>query len=146
AAIAAWNRPWETAAIGRAASASRPSGSAASWCPPALRPALTPPGTGDTACRRDREARGTMADPTLLILPGDGIGPEVMAEVRKVIAWFGANRGLRFAIEEDLVGGCSYDAHGTPLTDAAMARAQAADAVLLGAVGGPQYDELDFSL
>ncbi|HRO12196.1 3-isopropylmalate dehydrogenase [Amaricoccus sp.] len=87
-----------------------------------------------------------MADPTLLILPGDGIGPEVMAEVRKVIAWFGANRGLRFAIEEDLVGGCSYDAHGTPLTDAAMARAQAADAVLLGAVGGTQYDELDFSL
>jgi 3-isopropylmalate dehydrogenase len=83
---------------------------------------------------------------TLLILPGDGIGPEVMAEVRKVIAWFGANRGLAFIIEEDLVGGCSYDAHGTPLTDAAMARAQAADAVLLGAVGGPQYDDLDFSL
>jgi 3-isopropylmalate dehydrogenase len=86
------------------------------------------------------------AAPTLLILPGDGIGPEVMAEVRKVIAWFGANRGLAFSIDEDLVGGCSYDAHGTPLTDAAMARAQAADAVLLGAVGGPQYDDLDFSL
>ena len=87
-----------------------------------------------------------MPAPTLLILPGDGIGPEVMAEVRKVIAWFGARRGLDFTIEEDLVGGCSYDAHGTPLTDAAMARAQAADAVLLGAVGGPQYDALDFSL
>jgi 3-isopropylmalate dehydrogenase len=87
-----------------------------------------------------------MPPPTLLILPGDGIGPEVMAEVRKVIAWFGARRGLAFTIEEDLVGGCSYDAHGTPLTDAAMARAQAADAVLLGAVGGPQYDDLDFSL
>jgi 3-isopropylmalate dehydrogenase len=87
-----------------------------------------------------------MPAPTLLILPGDGIGPEVMAEVRKVIAWFAANRGLAFELEEDLVGGCSYDAHGTPLTDAAMARAQAADAVLLGAVGGPQYDDLDFSL
>jgi 3-isopropylmalate dehydrogenase len=87
-----------------------------------------------------------MPAPTLLILPGDGIGPEVMAEVRKVIGWFERRRGLAFEIEEDLVGGCSYDAHGTPLTDAAMARAQGADAVLLGAVGGPQYDELDFSL
>ncbi len=83
---------------------------------------------------------------TLLILPGDGIGPEVMAEVRKVISWMGARRGLAFEVEEGLVGGCSYDAHGTPLTDATMARAQAADAVLLGAVGGPQYDGLDFSL
>ena len=83
---------------------------------------------------------------SLLILPGDGIGREVMAEVRKVVDWFGANRGLRFAVEEDLVGGCAYDAHGTPLTDATMAKAQAADAVLLGAVGGPKYDALDFSL
>jgi 3-isopropylmalate dehydrogenase len=87
-----------------------------------------------------------MADPTLLMLPGDGIGPEVMAEVRKVIGWFAEARGLRFRVEEDLVGGCSYDAHGVPLTDAAMARAQAADAVLLGAVGGPKYDALDFSV
>jgi 3-isopropylmalate dehydrogenase len=86
-----------------------------------------------------------MAAPTLLILPGDGIGPEVMAEVRKVIDWFG-RRGLPFEIEEDLVGGCAYDAHGTPLTDATMAKAQAADAVLLGAVGGPKYDVLDFAV
>jgi 3-isopropylmalate dehydrogenase len=85
-----------------------------------------------------------MADMSLLILPGDGIGPEVMAEVRRVIGWFGEHRGLRFTVEEDLVGGASYDAHGTPLTDAAMARAQAADAVLLGAVGGPKYDSLPF--
>ena len=62
-----------------------------------------------------------MTSPTLLILPGDGIGPEVMAEVRKVIAWFGRQRGLPFEVEEDLVGGCAYDAHGTPLTDATMA-------------------------
>lgn len=87
-----------------------------------------------------------MTAPTLLLLPGDGIGPEVMAEVRKVIEWFGKSRGLDFIVEEDLVGGCSYDAHGTPLTDAAMDRAHAADAVLLGAVGGPKYDTLDFSL
>ncbi len=81
---------------------------------------------------------------SLLILPGDGIGPEVMEEVRKVIGWFGANRGLSFELDEDLVGGCSYDAHGVPLTDAAMAKAQAADAVLLGAVGGPKWDALPF--
>ncbi|WP_424933917.1 3-isopropylmalate dehydrogenase [Amaricoccus macauensis] len=87
-----------------------------------------------------------MTTPTLLILAGDGIGPEVMAEVRKIIDWFGAKRDLAFNVEEDLVGGASYDAHGTPLTDAAMERAQEADAVLLGAVGGPKYDTLDFSV
>ena len=86
-----------------------------------------------------------MPAPTLLILPGDGIGPEVMAEVRKVIGWFTAH-SMPFTVEEDLVGGCAYYAHGTPLTDATMARAQAADAVLLGAVGGPQYDALDFGV
>ena len=87
-----------------------------------------------------------MANPTLLILPGDGIGPEVMAEVRKIIDWFGAKRGLAFDVSEDLVGGCAYDVHGTPLADATMAKAQEVDAVLLGAVGGPQYDNLDFSV
>ena len=87
-----------------------------------------------------------MTKPSLLILPGDGIGPEVMAEVRKIIAWFGENRGLAFDVSEDLVGGSAYDAHGTPLHDDTMAKAQEVDAVLLGAVGGPQYDDLDFSL
>ena len=53
-----------------------------------------------------------MTKPSLLILPGDGIGPEVMAEVRKIIAWFGENRGLEFEVSEDLVGGSAYDAHG----------------------------------
>ena len=86
-----------------------------------------------------------MTSPTLLILPGDGIGPEVMAEVRKVIDWFGAN-GMPFEVSEDLVGGSAYDAHGTPLHDDTMARAQEVDAVLLGAVGGPKYDDLDFSV
>ncbi len=87
-----------------------------------------------------------MTNPSLLILAGDGIGPEVMTEVRKVIDWYGAKRDLSFDVTEDLVGGCAYDAHGTPLTDETMAKAQAADAVLLGAVGGPAYDNLDFSL
>ncbi|MEM9238912.1 MAG: 3-isopropylmalate dehydrogenase [Pseudomonadota bacterium] len=87
-----------------------------------------------------------MTSPSLLILPGDGIGPEVMAEVRKVIDWYGAKRDLTFDVSEDLVGGAAYDAHGTPLHDDTMAKAQAVDAVLLGAVGGPKYDVLDFSV
>ncbi len=87
-----------------------------------------------------------MSRPSLLILPGDGIGPEVMVEVRKVIDWFANNRKLGFDVTEDLVGGAAYDKHGTPLTDETMAKAQEVDAVLLGAVGGPKYDKLDFSV
>ena len=56
-----------------------------------------------------------MSTPSILILPGDGIGPEVMAEVRKVIDWYGAKRNVTFDVSEDLVGGAAYDAHGTPL-------------------------------
>jgi 3-isopropylmalate dehydrogenase len=87
-----------------------------------------------------------LTNPSLLILAGDGIGPEVMAEVKRIIGWFGAKRGVTFDVTEDLVGGCAYDAHGTPLHDDTMAKAQAVDAVLLGAVGGPKYDNLDFSV
>ncbi|MCD1626575.1 3-isopropylmalate dehydrogenase [Seohaeicola saemankumensis] len=87
-----------------------------------------------------------MTNPSLLILAGDGIGPEVMAEVRKIIDWYGARRGVTFDVSEDLVGGCAYDKHGTPLHDDTMAKAQDVDAVLLGAVGGPKYDNLDFSV
>ncbi len=87
-----------------------------------------------------------MTNPSLLILPGDGIGPEVMAEVRKVIAWMGEKRDLTFDVSEDLVGGAAYDKHGVPLADETMAKAQEVDAVLLGAVGGPAYDDLDFSV
>jgi len=87
-----------------------------------------------------------MSNPSLLILPGDGIGAEVMAEVQRVIGWFGDKRGLAFDVSEDLVGGAAYDAHGTPLHDDTMAHAQEVDAVLLGAVGGPKYDDLDFSV
>ncbi len=87
-----------------------------------------------------------MANPSLLILAGDGIGPEVMAEVKKIIGWYGEKRAIRFDVSEDLVGGAAYDVHGVPLADETMARAQAVDAVLLGAVGGPNYDVLDFSV
>ena len=87
-----------------------------------------------------------MAKPSILILAGDGIGPEVMAEVKKIIGWYEAKRGIGFDVSEDLVGGSAYDQHGTPLHDETMAKAQAVDAVLLGAVGGPKYDQLDFSV
>ena len=87
-----------------------------------------------------------MTSYSLLILPGDGIGPEVMAEVRKIIGWFETARGLRFDVSEDAVGGAAYDKYGKPLADHTMAKAQQVDAVLLGAVGGPKYDTLDFSL
>ncbi|MCT2539633.1 3-isopropylmalate dehydrogenase [Sedimentimonas flavescens] len=87
-----------------------------------------------------------MANPSILILAGDGIGPEVMAEVKKIISWYGDKRGLVFDVSEDLVGGAAYDVHGKPLADETMAKAQEVDAVLLGAVGGPKYDNLDFSV
>ncbi len=80
----------------------------------------------------------------ILILPGDGIGPEVMDQVRRVMDWLSANRGLSFDVSGGLVGGASYDAHGTPLTDETLADAMASDAVLLGAVGGPKWDGLPF--
>ncbi len=81
---------------------------------------------------------------SLLILPGDGIGPEVMTEVTRIIEWFESRRNIRFDIQEDLVGGSAYDRYGTPLSDKTMDKAQKVDAVLLGAVGGPKYEKLDF--
>ena len=87
-----------------------------------------------------------MSNPSLLILAGDGIGPEVMEQVKRIIGWFGDKRGLNFDVHEDLVGGAAYDAHGVPLHDDTMTKAQEVDAVLLGAVGGPAYDDLDFSV
>jgi 3-isopropylmalate dehydrogenase len=78
------------------------------------------------------------------MLPGDGIGPEVIGEVRRVMDWFDRRRAVSFDVTEGLLGGCSYDAHGTPLTDETMEQAQNADAVLLGAVGGPKWESLPF--
>ncbi len=80
----------------------------------------------------------------LLLLPGDGIGPEVMREVKRVIDWMTRKRGVGFDIEEDLVGGVSIDARGTPLAESTLALAKSADAVLFGAVGGPQWDNVGF--
>ena len=83
---------------------------------------------------------------SLLVLPGDGIGPEVMREVIRVIEWVEKRKGFRFDIEEDLVGGCAYERYGKPLADSTMDKAQKVDAVLLGAVGGPDYEKLEFAL
>ncbi len=82
----------------------------------------------------------------ILILAGDGIGPEVMAEVRRIIAWMSDRRGIAFEVEEDLVGGAAYEAHGEAISDAAMAKAHAADAVLFGAVGGPKWDKVPYEV
>src|ERR1700674_3335644 len=76
----------------------------------------------------------------LLLLPGDGIGPEVMGEVARVVAWVNASGLAAIETETDLVGGCAYDAHGPAISEAGMERALAADAVMLGAVGGPKWD------
>ena len=81
----------------------------------------------------------------ILLLPGDGIGPEVIAEVKKIIEWFNSNKSLDFDIDQDLVGGAAYDKHGTPITDEAFYKAQESSAVILGAVGGPKWDNIDFS-
>src|SRR5580693_7446084 len=80
----------------------------------------------------------------LLLLPGDGIGPEVMAEVKKLIAWMNGHGMGSFECEEELVGGACYDAHGVAIQDETMAKAHAADAVIFGAVGGPKWDQVTY--
>src|SRR5512144_3039135 len=87
-----------------------------------------------------------MATHNLLLLPGDGIGPEVMAEVKRVIDFCNKKGPDKFSTEEALVGGCAYDAHGVAITDATMAKAHAADAVLFGAVGGPKWDKVPYDV
>ncbi|MDR3515982.1 MAG: 3-isopropylmalate dehydrogenase [Azospirillaceae bacterium] len=80
----------------------------------------------------------------LLILPGDGIGPEVMRQVKRIIDWLDRKRGITFDVQEGLVGGISIDHHGVPLTDATLEMAKNVDAILLGAVGGPKWDGVAF--
>jgi 3-isopropylmalate dehydrogenase len=82
----------------------------------------------------------------MLVLAGDGIGPEVMVQVRRVVDWFDRRRAVKFDIQEGLVGGASFDKHGTPLTDNTLADALAADAVLFGAVGGPKWDKVPYDV
>jgi 3-isopropylmalate dehydrogenase len=82
----------------------------------------------------------------LLLLPGDGIGPEVMAEVERVLAWLSASGPNSFETETDLVGGIAYDTHGKAVSDATVDKALAADAVLFGAVGGPKWDKVGYDV
>jgi len=81
----------------------------------------------------------------ILLLPGDGIGPEVVEEVKKIIEWFNKNKSLDFETEEGLVGGASYEKHKKPITDEVFYKALESEAVILGAVGGPKWDDLEFS-
>ncbi|MGB4106948.1 MAG: 3-isopropylmalate dehydrogenase [Alphaproteobacteria bacterium] len=81
----------------------------------------------------------------LTLLPGDGIGPEVMTETRKIIAW--ANeRGVDIKTQDGLIGGCSYDASGTPLSDETLRLCRESDAILMGAVGGPKWNNVDYKV
>src|SRR5712672_777345 len=82
----------------------------------------------------------------LLLLAGDGIGPEVMAEVKKLIDWMNRHNMGTFETEEGLVGGAAYDAHGVAITDETMAKAHACDAVIFGAVGGPKWDKVPYDV
>src|ERR1700750_1135486 len=85
-----------------------------------------------------------MTTHNLLLLPGDGIGPEVMAEGKRLIDFFNKKGPDKFTFEEDLVGGACYDAHQVSITDATMEKAKAADAVIFGAVGGPKWDKVPY--
>jgi 3-isopropylmalate dehydrogenase len=82
------------------------------------------------------------ANKSVLVLPGDGIGPEVMEQVQRVMGWFEAKEAVSFAVDQDLVGGACYDEHGVSITDETMAKAMNLDAVLFGAVGGPKWDDV----
>ena len=87
-----------------------------------------------------------MATHKLLLLPGDGIGPEVMAEVKRLIGWLNAEGIAHFETEQGLVGGSAYDADKVAISDATMALAQASDAVIFGAVGGPKWDSVAYEV
>ena len=86
------------------------------------------------------------ANKKLLMLPGDGIGTEVMAEVKRVIGWMDRRRHVSFDVSEDLMGGCAIDKFNTPLRDQTVEAALKSDAVLLGAVGGPKWDNVAFDI
>jgi 3-isopropylmalate dehydrogenase len=87
-----------------------------------------------------------MATHKLLLLPGDGIGPEVMAEVKHLIGWLNGEGLAHFETEQALVGGSAYDADKVAITDATMALAEASDSVIFGAVGGPKWDHVPYEV
>jgi 3-isopropylmalate dehydrogenase len=91
-------------------------------------------------------AETTRANRKILVLPGDGIGPEIMREVMRIIEFFDRRRIASFEVGEGLFGGAAFDASGVPLTDETLAEAQASDAVLFGSVGGPKWEALPFEL
>ncbi|MES9875190.1 MAG: isocitrate/isopropylmalate family dehydrogenase, partial [Candidatus Sedimenticola sp. 6PFRAG7] len=82
----------------------------------------------------------------ILVLPGDGIGQEIVAEAVKVLACLRDDYGLDIDMDEALIGGTAYDAAGTPLPEATLDLAKESDAILLGAVGGTQWESLDYSV
>ncbi|SMF64278.1 3-isopropylmalate dehydrogenase [Alteromonadaceae bacterium Bs31] len=82
----------------------------------------------------------------IVLLPGDGIGPEIMAEALKVLELADKKFKLNLKFDEDLIGGCAIDAHGVPLANSTLEKCQQADAVLMGAVGGPKWDSMDASI
>jgi len=87
-----------------------------------------------------------MSTKKILIVAGDGIGPEVMGQVERVIGWFAKHRDFSVSLEHELAGGCCYDVHGVAITDTTMEKAMNADAVFLGAVGGPQWDHVPYEV
>jgi 3-isopropylmalate dehydrogenase len=87
-----------------------------------------------------------MTTRNILILPGDGIGPEAMAETVKIMEWMNRSLGSGFEIDKGLVGGIAYDSHGAAISEADMEKALAADAVLFGAVGGPKWDGVPYDV
>ncbi|MDR3375296.1 MAG: 3-isopropylmalate dehydrogenase [Ancalomicrobiaceae bacterium] len=87
-----------------------------------------------------------MASYNLFLLPGDGIGPEIMVELKAILNWFGAAGIASFETESGLVGGAAYDAHGKAISESDMALAQAADSVIFGAVGGPKWADIPYDV
>ena len=82
---------------------------------------------------------------TILLLPGDGVGPEVIAEVKKVIQWLNSKKSLDFKIDEDLIGGASIEKRKSPITDEVFYKAMESEIIIFGACGGPKWDNLEFS-
>src|SRR5574344_138650 len=110
---------------------------------PPLKPATRPHSPG---CSAPSPEQGIPMSKKTLVLPGDGIGPEIIAQAVKVLEAAADKFGIELVLEQDDLGGAAYERYGTPLADETLERARAADAVLLGAVGGPQWDSIDPAL